>query len=487
VGVPARRDERERAAGGDPCPIDRGAGDVIAVTIELRILSGSRAGARERFDKSVVSVGRHPLSDLRFDPQADLEVSTRHAELHAADGAWTLRDSGSTNGTFVNGTRIAGAHALANGDVISLGASGPQIEARMVDGAIAATTVGSATGSSPRRDTNIRIAEAVRAETSSMKRWFAAAVGAVIVIAAVALVMGRRQSAARETELLSLIARSESASAPLRLTIASMQARDSSFARLLAERDAASARDVASSRQMMGRGSSAESVAQMSQRVASETRVRQAITQMDIPRVHDLNDAAVALIASDLDGTFIAGTAFAISANGELVTNRHVVRTPDGHLARRVRVLFANTTDWLPAHVVRTSDSDDLALLQMDGSGSFPVVAGVSRAASDTRVGSPVATIGFPHAVDTPMEGSGLNVRARTSLAAGTVSKRLADVLQIDSYAGKGSSGSPVLDVHGQVVGVIYGGEAESNGRIVYAVPAERLAAFLGGGSPILR
>ena len=65
------------------------------------------------------------------------------------------------------------------------------------------------------------------------------------------------------------------------------------------------------------------------------------------------------------------------------------------------------------------------------------------------------------------MEGAGLDVRARTTTAAGTVSKRLGDVLQIDSYAGKGSSGSPVFDVRGHVVGVIYGGEAESKGRIV--------------------
>ena len=69
------------------------------------------------------------------------------------------------------------------------------------------------------------------------------------------------------------------------------------------------------------------------------------------------------------------------------------------------------------------------------------------------------------------------------------MSKRLSDVLQIDSYAGKGSSGSPVFDVRGNVVGVIYGGEAESRGRIVYAVPAERLSAFLtaAGAASVLR
>ncbi len=64
-------------------------------------------------------------------------------------------------------------------------------------------------------------------------------------------------------------------------------------------------------------------------------------------------------------------------------------------------------------------------------------------------MGARVMSIGYPHAVDTPMEGEGLHVTARTTSAAGTVSKRLGDVLQIDSYAGKGSSGSPVFDADG--------------------------------------
>jgi hypothetical protein len=113
---------------------------------------------------------------------------------------------------------------------------------------------------------------------------------------------------------------------------------------------------------------------------------------------------------------------------------------------------MANTTEWRNAQLVRTSEEDDLALLRLEAGPPVPVVSGVSRTARDTRVGSPVATIGYPHAIDTPMEGTG-------------------------------------LDVRGNVVGVIYGGEAESRGRIVYAVPAERLAAFLidAGAGAVLR
>ena len=449
------------------------------MTIELRIVSGARAGQRTRFEKSLVTIGRHPLSDLQFDPEADLDVSTRHAELRETDGAWTVADQQSTNGTFVNGERIAGQRRLVTGDTLGLGERGPRLEVLI---AVEATAP-------PRRDTGARIAEAVQAETASLRRMFALAVGSVVVIALVAGALWQRRTTSRERELLALIARSESTSVPLKRTVETMQARDSQFSRLLAERDSALLREMQAGRRMVRGNSSPASVAQLSERVAQETRLRQAITQMDFPRVHDLNDGAVAMIASDLDGTFVAGTAFSVSPEGLLVTNRHVARAPSGRPPRRIRVLFANTTEWRPARLARTSDSDDLALLQVEEGAPFPVVAGVSRTGRDARVGSPVATIGYPHAVDTPMEGAGLDVRARTTTAAGTVSKRLDDVLQIDSYAGKGSSGSPVFDVRGHVVGVIYGGAPESKGRIVYAVPAERLAAFLAaaGAGAILR
>jgi len=459
------------------------------VTIELRILSGSRTGQRARFDRSPVTVGRHPLSDLKFDPDVDLDVSAQHAELRETDGAWMVLDRQSRNGTFVNGERIDGQRRLSNGDTLSLGATGPRMHVHIAEAPRATVASSGAAATPPRRDTGARIAEAVQAETASLKRMFALAVGALIVIAAVAGALWQRRTSSREAELLALIARSESTSVPLKRTVAAMQARDSEFSRLLAERDASLLRETQAGRRMVGGRPSVESMAQVSARVAHETRLREAITQMDFPRVHDLNDPAVAMIVSDLDGTFIAATAFAVSADGLLVTNRHVMRTASGQPPRRIRVLFANTTEWRSARLVRASGDDDLALLQMEAGAPFPVVAGVSRTARDTRVGSPVATIGFPHAVDTPMEGTGLNVRARTTTTAGTVSKRLADVLQIDSYAGRGSSGSPVFDVRGHVVGVIYGGEAESRGRIVYAVPAERLAAFLAeaGAGAVVR
>jgi hypothetical protein len=67
-----------------------------------------------------VTVGRRAETDL---PLAwDDEVSGLHAELHGAGGEWSVVDDGlSTNGTFVNGQRVAGRRRLRDGDRVRLG------------------------------------------------------------------------------------------------------------------------------------------------------------------------------------------------------------------------------------------------------------------------------------------------------------------------------------------------------------------------------
>ena len=66
--------------------------------VELRITSGSRAGQRETFEKSVISIGRHPMNDLRFHPENDPDASSRHAEIRVLGNKATLHDFESTNG-----------------------------------------------------------------------------------------------------------------------------------------------------------------------------------------------------------------------------------------------------------------------------------------------------------------------------------------------------------------------------------------------------
>lgn len=68
--------------------------------------------------KTRVRVGRSPDCDVVLD---DLSVSRIHAELEVVDGRWNLRDTGSTNGTWLNGRRLRGQVELRRGDVLTFG------------------------------------------------------------------------------------------------------------------------------------------------------------------------------------------------------------------------------------------------------------------------------------------------------------------------------------------------------------------------------
>jgi S1-C subfamily serine protease len=108
--------------------------------------------------------------------------------------------------------------------------------------------------------------------------------------------------------------------------------------------------------------------------------------------------------------------------------------------------------------------------------GAFPVVSGIADGATGAALGEPVAILGYPLGTSlVGMSGDINAMRPTATLGFGTVSKVLDEALQLDAYAAQGSSGSPVFDARGLIVGVVYGGASESNGRIVYAVPAARL------------
>jgi hypothetical protein len=104
------------------------------VSAQFRFLSGARAGQVDTFRKAYIGLGRHPLSDVRFDIERDLDVSVRHANVIRHGEAFVLRDLESTNGTFVNGQRIAGDVTLKDGDVIAFGQNGPAVEFHVLPG-----------------------------------------------------------------------------------------------------------------------------------------------------------------------------------------------------------------------------------------------------------------------------------------------------------------------------------------------------------------
>jgi len=116
--------------------------------IRLKIVSGSRRGTTVSYGRDPVRVGRGAGADLRFDDVQDPVVSTHHAQILFEHGAYFLVDSGSTNGTLLNGRKIT-KQELKAGDRLRFGfPGGPEAyveidaaEAPAVPGGTVAVTV----------------------------------------------------------------------------------------------------------------------------------------------------------------------------------------------------------------------------------------------------------------------------------------------------------------------------------------------------------
>jgi pSer/pThr/pTyr-binding forkhead associated (FHA) protein len=93
------------------------AGDLTVGAAVLVVRRGPNVGERFPLEAEVTRAGRHPDSDIFLD---DITVSRRHAEVHRLDGRYTLRDTGSLNGTYLNRERIDDA-PLVSGDEVQIG------------------------------------------------------------------------------------------------------------------------------------------------------------------------------------------------------------------------------------------------------------------------------------------------------------------------------------------------------------------------------
>lgn len=106
-----RRTEPEPAPPPSPAPERRGPARLVVVSEGQEV---DTVPIQRR-----VRIGRQADNDLVV---ADAGVSRHHAEIINTNGTCTLRDLGSTNGTYVNGAVVA-EHALSDGDRISLGST----------------------------------------------------------------------------------------------------------------------------------------------------------------------------------------------------------------------------------------------------------------------------------------------------------------------------------------------------------------------------
>lgn len=460
----------------------------------FEILSGARRGQAEVFRKAYIGLGRHPLSDVRFDADRDLDVSARHAAVIQRDNGFYLQDLGSRNGTLVNGEPVAEERLLSDGDVIGFGPEGPSVRFRVVlvaDDASASPGGELSDRSSPTREANprrarsstaVRIAAEVARQTRRLRATTKVLLAALVLSVAALAGLQWRGERVRQRELASLAARADSLTRSaqalatrfegelqgLRLALVQAQTETAQL-----QRDLAAARD--------GDGSTVQRLRAELEAVARRQQALIGATAVDYRAIARRNQQAVAIVLVEFSpGERFSGTAFAVDSQGTLITNRHVIVGADGtRRPQRLGVMFAGSRQNFPAEIVGVSRDADLAVLRVQVAGGVPHVAALAGDGQGPERGEPVAILGYPLGFDLPMTRSGTTPVAAPTLTAGTVSKVLSDVLQLDGYGAPGSSGSPVFDSAGRVVGLIFGGERESQGKIVYALPAGVVLRYL--------
>ena len=479
------------------------------MTAQLTVLTGSTAGIRLALVGSEVTVGRNPDADLQFDPYQDLRVSGRHAALYPHGEDWAIRDLGSRNGTLVNGQRISGPVLLMDGDRIQFGDEGPIAEFRLLlreafPGPDYPPSPSTWPGTPPEASfqpppppmpsaaappSPVASAEPSPVPPASPGRraWIPVTLVGVLAVALVG------------TGIFALRSRSESRQ--YREQVLAMQQRiDSILEASAASADALQGRieglhnALQDSREHLERtrqdllaaqasGNTAEiSALRVQVQEAQAALVRQQLAaNLDFEAIEAGNGGAVVKVYVDFGGEVITATAFAVRDDATLLTNRHVILGPGGDRTPvRVAVQFADSRQVWPARVVAASDADDLAVLKVDNIvGGVPTILGFNSRPDTVQAGQGVAVIGFPLGGADPSATEGAGSVARTTLTAGVVSALKQGGLEVNGYGVEGSSGSPIFDGDGELIGVLYGGRVVNGERTLFAVSVDRVAAFL--------
>jgi len=165
------------------------------------------------------------------------------------------------------------------------------------------------------------------------------------------------------------------------------------------------------------------------------------------------------------------GSGFILDKAGHILTNFHVVEGAN----RGVEVQLSNKHRY-SAKVVGTDKTHDLALLQIDAPNLQPVTLADS---SQLAVGQKVFAIGNPFGLAGTMTRGIISSIRQVRGAEGAP---IEDAIQTDAAINPGNSGGPLLNSHGEVIGIntmIASNGAEQSSGIGFAIPINTAKAVL--------
>ncbi len=165
------------------------------------------------------------------------------------------------------------------------------------------------------------------------------------------------------------------------------------------------------------------------------------------------------------------GSGFILDKAGHVLTNFHVVENAN----RGIEVQLSNKHRYT-ARVIGTDRVHDLALLQIDAPNLQPVTLSDS---SNLQVGQKVYAIGNPFGLAGTMT-SGIISSIRS--IRGAEGAPIEDAIQTDAAINPGNSGGPLLNSHGDVIGIntMILSNSDQSAGIGFAIPINTAKAVLG-------
>ncbi len=384
-------------------------------------IEGKNSSLREEFVRFPVKIGRSSSNDLIL-PGENTRASSKHAELSYDGTSFILKDLGSTNGTFINYQQVTSA-IVRHGDIIQFGVGGPKLLF----------------------ETENKVAEGVFTTNSTPA------------------IRGHSKEFGRETVQMIINRAVDRSSRPWKIAVLL------SLTALLFV--------TTVSLLYLSRSASHNPAPQIP-----------AASPMPLAEIAERNRYSVVLIYNkfhlyDKNGRFLQeqisnGSGFIASKYGEIITNRHVIEPwrfnspnlhggktlPEGITGKIKNLGVFFVDDILDESKMQKvidytiSDEADVARLVIQTTRELTPVHGIDDRIENLRQGDEIAVIAFPLGLE--LNQMTEDKLAKSSLTRGIISK-IPDnhkQIQLDVAAYEGSSGGPIFNSKGEVIGLLTSG-----------------------------
>ncbi len=177
--------------------------------------------------------------------------------------------------------------------------------------------------------------------------------------------------------------------------------------------------------------------------------------------------------------SLVSGSGLLLNAEGIVLTNEHVVER-----AEKVSVLIPGRPGRYRAEVVGTDKQTDLAVLRIEPRTGEPPLEIAKLGDSDlVQVGEWVVAIGNPYGLDGTVSLGIISAKGRDLSG----EQLLNEFLQTDAMIDRGSSGGPLVNLRGEVIGINSRGQGRGIGFTIPINTAKRVSEELLGDGSIAR